>query len=204
MWDIHVRKFVWSLLFVRASKICYAPGFRTCKIINHDHRTFLIFVYPVTFCYMLLISLSSRSQWPRRLKRRFAAAHSLGLRLRTRRGHGYLSVVSVVLCQVEVSATGRSLFQRSSTDRGVTECNLDTSRMGRPRPTRAVEAWREKQLKLHPLKFTGRAFANGGTLTIKYLPNANASIQWNDNICTVPWVHSLTYFSRMRDKSIII
>jgi len=31
-------------------------------------------------------------------------------------GHGFLSVVSVVCCQVEVSATGRSLVQRSPTD----------------------------------------------------------------------------------------
>ena len=31
-------------------------------------------------------------------------------------GHGCLSPVSVVCCQVEVSATGRSLVQRSPTD----------------------------------------------------------------------------------------
>ena len=50
----------------------------------------------------------------------------LGVRLRplacqncgfeSRRGHGCLSVVSVVYCQVEASATGRSLIQRSTTD----------------------------------------------------------------------------------------
>jgi hypothetical protein len=34
----------------------------------------------------------------------------------SRRGHGYLSVVSVVCCQVEVSATSWSLVQRSPTD----------------------------------------------------------------------------------------
>jgi hypothetical protein len=31
-------------------------------------------------------------------------------------GHGCLSVVSVVCCQVEVSATGQSLIQRSPTE----------------------------------------------------------------------------------------
>ena len=36
----------------------------------------------------------------------------------SRRGHGCLSVVSVVCCQVEVSATGWSLVQRSPTDCG--------------------------------------------------------------------------------------
>ena len=34
-------------------------------------------------------------------------------------GHGCLSVVSVVCCQVEVSATSRSLVQKSPTDCGV-------------------------------------------------------------------------------------
>jgi hypothetical protein len=37
-------------------------------------------------------------------------------------GHGYLSVVNVVCCQVEVSATSRSLVQRSPTDSGASLC----------------------------------------------------------------------------------
>ena len=37
-------------------------------------------------------------------------------------GNGYLSVVSVVCCQVEVSATSRSLVQRSPTDSGASLC----------------------------------------------------------------------------------
>jgi len=38
------------------------------------------------------------------------------------RGHGYLSVASVVCCQVEVSATSWSLLQRSPTDCGASLC----------------------------------------------------------------------------------
>ena len=34
----------------------------------------------------------------------------------------WVSVVSVVFCNVEVSATGRSLAQRSPTDSGVSLC----------------------------------------------------------------------------------
>ena len=34
-------------------------------------------------------------------------------------GHGYLSLLSVVCCQVEVSAMGRSLFQGSPPECGV-------------------------------------------------------------------------------------
>ena len=40
----------------------------------------------------------------------------------SRRGHGRVSVVSVLCCQVEVSATGWSLFQRSPTDCSVSLC----------------------------------------------------------------------------------
>jgi hypothetical protein len=36
-------------------------------------------------------------------------------------GHGCLSLVSVVCCQVEVSATSWSLVQRSPTERGVSK-----------------------------------------------------------------------------------
>ena len=39
-------------------------------------------------------------------------------------GHGCLSVVSVVCCQVEVSASGWSLVQRSPTYCDVSECDL--------------------------------------------------------------------------------
>jgi hypothetical protein len=63
-----------------------------------------------------------------------------------RRGRGCLSRVSVVCCQVEVSAMGRSLLQSSPTDRDVPECDLGTSLTRRPRSTRAFEP-REKQLK---------------------------------------------------------
>jgi len=52
-----------------------------------------------------------------------------------------LSVVSVVCCQVEVSASDRSLAQRSPTDCGVSECDHEPSTMRTPWPIRAVEPW---------------------------------------------------------------
>jgi hypothetical protein len=45
-----------------------------------------------------------------------------------------VSVVSGVCCQVEVSASGLSLVQRSSTDCGVSECDREVSIMRRPWP----------------------------------------------------------------------
>jgi hypothetical protein len=50
--------------------------------------------------------------------------------------------VSVVCCQVEVSATSWSLVQRSPTECGVSECDREAStKRGGPGPYRAVEPW---------------------------------------------------------------
>jgi hypothetical protein len=47
----------------------------------------------------------------------------------SRRGHGCLFLVSVVCCQVEVSATGWSLVQRSPTECGVSKkCDREASK----------------------------------------------------------------------------
>jgi hypothetical protein len=56
-------------------------------------------------------------------------------------GHGCLSLVSVVCCQVEVSATSWSLVQRSPTECGVSKvCDHETStKRGGPGPYRSVE-----------------------------------------------------------------
>jgi hypothetical protein len=43
--------------------------------------------------------------------------------------------VSVVCCYVDVSATGRSLVQRSPAECGVSECDREASKMRRPWPT---------------------------------------------------------------------
>jgi hypothetical protein len=49
--------------------------------------------------------------------------------LESRRGHGCLSLVSVVCCQVEVSATGWSLVLRSPTACGVSKvCDREASK----------------------------------------------------------------------------
>jgi hypothetical protein len=42
-------------------------------------------------------------------------------------GHGSLSLVSVVCCQVQVSAPGLSLVKRSPTDCSVSECDREAS-----------------------------------------------------------------------------
>ena len=72
-----------------------------------------------------------RSHLPRGISRGSAdACWDCGFEFR--RGHGYLSVVSVVCCQVEVSASGWSLVQRSPTEFDVSECDREASILRRP------------------------------------------------------------------------
>ena len=56
-----------------------------------------------------------------------AAARLLGLWVRIPQVHGYLSLVSVVCCQVEVSASDWSLVQRRSTECGLSEYDREAS-----------------------------------------------------------------------------
>jgi hypothetical protein len=70
----------------------------------------------------------------------------------SRRGHACLSLVSAVWCRVEVSASGWSLVKRSPTECGVSECDLETSIMRRPRPTRGCRAMKKNRLKSKKVK----------------------------------------------------
>jgi hypothetical protein len=68
--------------------------------------------------------------------------------LETRRRHIILSLVSVLCCQVEFSAKSRSLVQRSSTDCGVSGCDLENSTVRRPKPSKVVETLKNNTKKL--------------------------------------------------------
>jgi hypothetical protein len=75
------------------------------------------------------------------------ATRMLGFRVRIPPGHGCLSLLSIVCCQVEVSATGRSLVQGSPTKCGVSVCDLGTSTSRMLSPTRTVESRKKKAMK---------------------------------------------------------
>jgi hypothetical protein len=49
-----------------------------------------------------------------------------------------------VCLQVDVSASGQLLIQRSNADCGVSVCDRESWIMGKPWPTGAVEPWKEK------------------------------------------------------------
>ena len=83
------------------------------------------------FHAIAFIGVCSRSQWLRTLSR---ASWDCGFESHPQ--HGCLSLMSVVCCQVEVSASGRPLFQRSTTECGVSWVWSWTSLVGRLWPTR--------------------------------------------------------------------
>jgi hypothetical protein len=68
--------------------------------------------------------------WQGGLRRGSAAARLLGYwEFHSRRERRCLFLVNVVCCQVDVSATGRSLVQRSRTRFGVPKCHREASIM---------------------------------------------------------------------------
>jgi len=76
------------------------------------------------------------------LERGSAAARLMGLRVRMPPGT-WASVSCDGCWQVEVSVLGRSLVQRSPTECGVSECDLETSKTKRLMPTMAAEPWKK-------------------------------------------------------------
>ena len=86
-----------------------------------------------------LCTIGGRSQWPCGLKRGPASACLLGLRVRIPPGDVCMSLVSVVRCQVGISASGWSLVQS-----GLTESDREASVGRRPRPTRGCGAMENK------------------------------------------------------------
>ena len=85
-----------------------------------------------------------QSQWLHGLRCGSVVACLLGLQVWIL-PRAWMAVPCVVHCQVEVSVTGRSLIQRSPIGYGVSECNLKTLTMMRPRLTRVVESFARKQ-----------------------------------------------------------
>ena len=76
---------------------------------------------PIRLCLYMDTCTICRSQWPRGLRGRSSAARLPRLWVRIPPG-AWMSIVNVVCCQVEVSATNWSLDQRSPTYCGASSC----------------------------------------------------------------------------------
>jgi hypothetical protein len=95
------------------------------------------FTLPPIHCRNPLIPVAMRSNaWVCGLSR------LLGLRVRIHRRNGWISLLSVVCCQV-VSVTGRSLVQRRPTECGVSDCDREAWTLRRPCPARGCRAMKK-------------------------------------------------------------
>ena len=117
---------------------CGRDGFGSRKnvqlfacILLTDHKNLCILKWNCWLPSNFSITIMYRSQWTRGLRCWPTAARLLGWWVRIPPGHGCLFLVSVVFCRVEASANCRSLLQRSHTDCGVSECDLEASVMRR-------------------------------------------------------------------------
>ena len=131
-----------SMFLLRKIFILFPEGSgRYVKMATHTPSTSRHGVHIQIFCTCASLYITNlkqlnvhklytgRSQWPRGLRRISAAAGLLGLWVRIR-GHGCLSVVSVVYCQTEVSASGWSLAHRNPIEYSVSECGLNLRQWG--------------------------------------------------------------------------
>ena len=87
------------------------------------------------------------------------AIRFLGLRVRILpgvEGGGFFFLVSVVCCQVEVSALGLSLVQVSPTKCGASGCEREASIMRGPRPRCAVGLWEKQIMQVEKLTWFTR------------------------------------------------
>ena len=70
------------------------------------NRSFSLCIRTRLKTFKCIMTLQRRSQWPRGLRRGSAASRLLRLWVQIPPTHGCMSVVSVLFCQVEVSASG--------------------------------------------------------------------------------------------------
>jgi hypothetical protein len=107
--------------------------------------TFLSTTDPYLFTY----HPKRRSQWPPGLRRGSATARLMKWWVPIPLiAWMCLSLVNSVCCQIEISASGRSLLQRSPTQCGVSECDREASIMRGPWPTRNCCSMKKKIIGL--------------------------------------------------------
>jgi len=126
---------------------------------------------------------SCKSQCPRGLRRWSAPARLLGLWFRIPPGHGCLSVVSVVCCQVEVAATSWSLVQRSPIECDASLCVICRPQDGGGHGPQWAAAPQENKTYLHFLCWPRTRQRNSVQLhfTFRYDPVACRNYNWAAN-----------------------
>jgi hypothetical protein len=148
-----------NIWFFREARLSRVVSFPKTNIT--PHKTWILTHTAVRTSNLLLHCFQfgywnqCQSQWPRGLRRGSTAARLVGLRFGIPPGAWMcLSLVIVVCCQVEVSASGWSLIQRIPTECCVSECDRGASIMRRPWPTRGCCARGGRNIAISSLSIT--------------------------------------------------
>jgi hypothetical protein len=86
--------------------VLFSPRHFTSLIRKAFQIIVTVFIMVTIMKLNIFVAINYQSQWPRGLRRGSTAVRLLGLWVRIPPVHGYLSLVSIVCCQVEVSASG--------------------------------------------------------------------------------------------------
>jgi len=112
----------WRVMLIFVPRI---STFRNCTLATGRLQNFVWFLADSIGCAAKGVGLRPLSCWD--------------CGFESYRGYRCLSVVGIVFCQVEISATGRSQVQRSCVECDVSECDLGTSTIRMSRPTTSVD-----------------------------------------------------------------
>jgi hypothetical protein len=124
MWGLNIRR---STSYVVLWG-CHVVGNFFLARISCKNKSLVIYVQHIYAC----ADLSGRAAWGVSLGVPPLACWDCGFE--SRLGHECVSLLSVACCQVDVTATSRSLLQRSPAECGVSVCDLETSTIRWPRP----------------------------------------------------------------------
>jgi len=104
-----------SLMFTTCNVFLYAKYINQSAKTNWKRNMALVSFVTIEVAYC-------RYRWPRGLTRRSRPLSCRDRGFEYRRGHGCLSIVTVMCCQIEISATSCPLVQRSPTDCDASLC----------------------------------------------------------------------------------
>jgi hypothetical protein len=136
-WILMLRLQCALFYFTDVGRVCVCFVAYVIREVRASYTGYIANICVVVFSYICIyiyiyvcvcVCLFCQSQWSRSPRRSSAAARLLRLWFRIPPGAWCLSVVIVVCCQVEVSATSWSLIQRSATECVVSLCVIQKPR----------------------------------------------------------------------------
>jgi hypothetical protein len=101
-----------------------------------------------------------------------------------------------IVCHVKVSATGRSLVQKSPIKCGVYECYFETSKMRRSKPTGTVKPWKKNPTDVFSMLYQQRIPLWASTL----LFSTEHHTSYKDVLNMLNMARCIVFFERLKTE----